>query len=460
MLPLPTYPSSTQFDIIGLAIVKFLKLPPTKNNISIWKDALQTKLKRKRTENLENVIVQNYRLKYSYAGSGRPVKRRFNELAKRDRHIQMLILPNNDEKPDEIEAKANQLRNMSPTDVLTQLKLWKETLHFRRQSIKDHSTEDIINDFPGYSNSLLIFEEVKLLTKIDLPTAVRRQIPELLNKMLSVPLFITESPPIRLIKILCKEFREPVQHLFCNDEPSSPYPMLVCINNAIHIYVDFISILSTTYVDDAFALLIAMYTIFGLTFDRKSRVVRLLYSVLHGETKYLTNSVRIFIKEKNIDIYAEQQHQLKQHQSVLNSSSNDSTELIDESQPQSQLQIISPSASSTKINSLATDQSTETQSTNDNPDSILNTSFDMNENNNNHIQISSPPSPPLSNMSSQKQIQPRKGRKRNLSINNKKSLHLTTDETNDHSLKTANSVPLEDLTKSISTSQPKRTKRL
>ncbi|CAF4358749.1 unnamed protein product, partial [Adineta steineri] len=67
------HPSSTQFDIIGHAIVKFLKLPPTKNNISIWKDTLQTKLKRKRTENLENVIVQNYRLKYSYAGSGRPV---------------------------------------------------------------------------------------------------------------------------------------------------------------------------------------------------------------------------------------------------------------------------------------------------------------------------------------------------------------------------------------------------
>ncbi|CAF4195511.1 unnamed protein product [Adineta steineri] len=122
----------------------------------IWKDALQTKLKRKRTENLENVIVQNYRLKYSYAGSGRPVKRRFNELAKRDRHIQMLILPNNDEKPDDIGAKVNQLRNMSQTDVLTQLKLWKETLHFRRQSIKDHSTEDIIKDFPGYSNSLLV----------------------------------------------------------------------------------------------------------------------------------------------------------------------------------------------------------------------------------------------------------------------------------------------------------------
>ncbi|CAF1077554.1 unnamed protein product [Adineta steineri] len=317
----------------------------------------------------------------------------------------MLILPNNDDNPHDIDAKVNQLRNMSQTNALTQLKLWKETLHFRRQSTKDHSTKDIIKDFPGYSNSLLIFQEVRLLTKTDLPTTVRRQIPELLNKSLSVPLFITESPPIRVIKILCKEFRESVQHLFFNDEPSSPYPTLVYINNVIHIYVDFISILSTNYVDDAFALLIAMYIIFGLTFDRKSRIVKLLHSVLYGETKYLTNS----------------------------------------------------------INSLAIDQSTETQSTNDNPDSILNASFDTNKNNNNHIQIPSPPSPPspsLSNMSSQKQIQPRKRQKRNLSINNKKCVHLTTSETNDYSLTTANSVPLEDLTNSIITSQPKRTRRL
>ncbi|CAF4302966.1 unnamed protein product, partial [Rotaria sp. Silwood2] len=64
-----SYSSSTQFDKIGNGIVKFLKLPLTKENITIWKDALQTKLKRKRAENLDNIIVQDYRLKYSRAGS-------------------------------------------------------------------------------------------------------------------------------------------------------------------------------------------------------------------------------------------------------------------------------------------------------------------------------------------------------------------------------------------------------
>ncbi|CAF3601582.1 unnamed protein product [Rotaria socialis] len=75
------YPSSKQFDKIGNAIVKFLKLPLIKENIAIWKDALQAKLKRKRAENLDNIIVQDYHLKYSRAGSGRPVKRRLDETA-------------------------------------------------------------------------------------------------------------------------------------------------------------------------------------------------------------------------------------------------------------------------------------------------------------------------------------------------------------------------------------------
>ncbi|CAM2714273.1 unnamed protein product [Rotaria socialis] len=113
------YPSSKQFDKIGNAIVKFLKLPLIKENIAIWKDALQAKLKRKRAENLDNIIVQDYHLKYSRAGSGRP----------------MIIIQYNDDISNDIETKVNRLRDLSQIDVDTQLKLWKETLHCRRPSI-------------------------------------------------------------------------------------------------------------------------------------------------------------------------------------------------------------------------------------------------------------------------------------------------------------------------------------
>ena len=71
----------------------------------------------------------------------------------------------------------------------------------------------------------------------------------------------------------------------------------------MHIYVDFHPILSASSPDDAVALLIAMYSIFELSFDKKSRTTRLLYAVLYGDKQFLSNSIHILIKEKNIDIH-------------------------------------------------------------------------------------------------------------------------------------------------------------
>lgn len=68
----------------------------------------------------------------------------------------MMIIPPNDDASDEIQSKADQLRDTSQIDIHTQLRLWKETLYFRRQSIRDRSTTDIIKDFPGYGNALLV----------------------------------------------------------------------------------------------------------------------------------------------------------------------------------------------------------------------------------------------------------------------------------------------------------------
>lgn len=126
-----------------------------------------------------------------------------------------------------------------------------------------------------------------------------------------------------------------------------------------------------------------MYTIFDLAFDKKSRTSRLLYSILHAETRCLTNSVRFLIKEKNIDIFAEQQYQhqiiqnfssnisttltnksLQQHQ-IVQSPSNNSITPIDESQQQSQSQISSQDGSSVQHNPLVIPQISETTSTND-----------------------------------------------------------------------------------------------
>lgn len=68
----------------------------------------------------------------------------------------MLIIPCNDATAQDIQLKVDQLQNTATMDIHTQLNLWKETLHFRRQSIRDRSTADVLKDFPGYGNSLLV----------------------------------------------------------------------------------------------------------------------------------------------------------------------------------------------------------------------------------------------------------------------------------------------------------------
>lgn len=107
---------------------------------------------------------------------------------------------------------------------------------------------------------------------------------------------------------------------------------MVLINDLIHIYVDFNLVVSTASPDDALGLLIAMYTIFELSFNKKSRTIRFLYSLLHSDKRFLSNSIRIFIKEKKIDLYAEQQYQSTSTSS--NSVQNIPMSLIDEQQSQ------------------------------------------------------------------------------------------------------------------------------
>ncbi|CAF4329547.1 unnamed protein product, partial [Rotaria sordida] len=55
-----------------------------------------------------------------------------------------------------------------------------------------------------------------MITNVDLSAAVRRQIPILLEKLVKVPAFITDSPAIQLLKILCKHFDETVHHTFAD----------------------------------------------------------------------------------------------------------------------------------------------------------------------------------------------------------------------------------------------------
>lgn len=77
-----------------------------------------------------------------------------------------------------------------------------------------------------------------------------------------------------------------------------------------------------------------MYSVFELSFDKKSRTIRFLYCVLHGDKQFLSNSIRILIKEKNIEIHRER----RQLPSVSSHHiSTNATTLRTDSQSQSQI---------------------------------------------------------------------------------------------------------------------------
>jgi hypothetical protein len=77
---------------------------------------------------------------------------------------------------------------------------------------------------------------------------------------------------------------------------------MVFLDSSINIYVDLLPITATTSPEEALPVLISMYTIFELNFPKNNRTMRLIYAVLHADTRFLPNTIRQFIKEKQIDI--------------------------------------------------------------------------------------------------------------------------------------------------------------
>ncbi|CAF3846764.1 unnamed protein product [Adineta steineri] len=261
-------------------------------------------------------------MKYSKTGSGRPVKQMIGEVASRDRQKQILTMNYDDDSFNSMKIKSEELRDNSHIDRDSRLCLWKETLHIRRKLIRDLSTSTILEEFPGYKDSFLIFEEIRLTMEVDLRTVVRYQVPVLLEKLLSSPAFITDPPPIQLIRVLCRHFGETVHHIYCDTTPSTPYPTLVLMNDVMHIFVDFNPIVSSTSPDDGLALILAMYAVLELNFNKNSRTIRLLYAIVFGDKRFISNSIRNLVKEKNIDISFEQNRKLS---NITNTITDNST---------------------------------------------------------------------------------------------------------------------------------------
>ncbi|CAF1473599.1 unnamed protein product [Rotaria sordida] len=108
---------------------------------------------------------------------------------------------------------------------------------------------------------------------------------------------------------------------------------MVFTDNTITVFTDFLSIISITSPDDGLALVLAMYVVFELNFLKNGRAILFLYAIMFGDTRYLSNKMRSLIKEKNIEIYTEQNRKICESTNLI---SNSHSAVINDTHPSSQ----------------------------------------------------------------------------------------------------------------------------
>ena len=67
-----------------------------------------------------------------------------------------MLLTYDDDTLTVIQTKAKQLREDPQIDLNVRLQLWRETFHIRRKAIRDQATSEILEEFPGYKDPVLV----------------------------------------------------------------------------------------------------------------------------------------------------------------------------------------------------------------------------------------------------------------------------------------------------------------
>lgn len=68
----------------------------------------------------------------------------------------MILITYDDDTLAAIQTKAKKLRDDPQLDLNIRLQLWKETLHVRRRIIRNQTTSEILEEFSGYKDSMLV----------------------------------------------------------------------------------------------------------------------------------------------------------------------------------------------------------------------------------------------------------------------------------------------------------------
>ncbi|CAM4926216.1 unnamed protein product [Rotaria socialis] len=90
---------------------------------------------------------------------------------------------------------------------------WKKTLVARRSYVQNHTTKEVLQEYPGYRNASLIFDEIQYLCNVDIEANLGSMLPKLLNDMPDSFGFVNDLPTARLIKLSSRCFTDSWQYV-------------------------------------------------------------------------------------------------------------------------------------------------------------------------------------------------------------------------------------------------------
>ncbi|CAF3827820.1 unnamed protein product [Rotaria sp. Silwood1] len=242
------YPKASDYFLITQTLLKTLKIStPDANATNEWREAIKQKLKNERRL-LQKIspVVQRKKEKF---GKGCGCYAKKSQVLSAERQHEKMIYVSSIMDECDIEQLVTTMKESIQNgtihnDVLNTL--WKKTFGYRRLFISSHTTNEILEKFPGYSYPCLIFEEIKMIDNVDIEKNVNKILPRLFDKLPNNELFIMGD------------------HILVENEPIVPTPCIKVSNEKFQLYLDWQVVAKTTSPTTALSLLLSIYNVFEL----------------------------------------------------------------------------------------------------------------------------------------------------------------------------------------------------
>ncbi|CAF1680854.1 unnamed protein product, partial [Rotaria magnacalcarata] len=259
------------------------RIPITDENAeNEWREAIKQKFKNeRRLFHKTSSLVKRQKEKFG-KGSGRPAKK--CEVLSAERKHEKLIYVSTIMNECDLEQLVITMKEGIENTTIDNDELnilWKKTFGYRRSYIRSHTTNEVLERFPGYSYPILIFEEVKMTDNVDIEQNVNEILPHAL--------------PIRTVKLLSKQFAQSVSQVLVDKEPIVPTPCIKISNENFQLYLDWQFAVETTNPTTALALLFSLYNVFEVKFTKNNHTAHLLYGVIFENGDQLGKNLRILL---------------------------------------------------------------------------------------------------------------------------------------------------------------------